>query len=404
MAIGSWRRTLARIPWVVWIGAAVACGVLVTVVFMGVSWYWETRPLPWDNPTAVQTTIPWKWDSQQIEIAPHLARVQSFQRRGYFVAKDTGLHVLDLSAPDATSLVATVSGYPLYNSGIAVSGDGTFFVANADTVYRCDKTGNPTVLTKLGDMEAQGYRDDLTEAKITGYMACTRDGNTLFFAISVEKPERASFLCNFNVATGKAKLLRARHVLDVDVDSGVAFWRDPRRNVVYAKDFDGRVNRAFDLSRFYWSAQLAPDKRTLLVSESSFGRHDSAIAVLDLESHKETMLSVHGSYAVWGPEGWIYFVCGETQLWRYSLEEKRAEGLFRVVGRKALRDGSYAGLPVLSHDKTMLVWSWAIKGSSQPGTLVFGHNVRLGTVLLDLERDQFRTLDQYWHQVQWVLE
>ena len=56
--------------------------------------------------------------------------------------------------------------------------------------------------------------------------------------------------------------------------------------------------------------------------------------------------------------------------------------------------GHYSTLPILSTDKSWLCWKWAFKEEN-------AESHELGTILIDLDSKEFKSIDGYWTNVQW---
>jgi hypothetical protein len=166
--------------------------------------------------------------------------------------------------------------------------------------------------------------------------------------------------------------------------------RSPALDVI---DFRSTDKRTVRVSSRYYSAQLSPARDRLLLSGVSLDP-SPAIATLDVpDLTNEKLLPVQGSDARWLSDRMFLFVRKESELWGYQLGEPAPVRLFAIELGRSRRVGSFATPPVVSASGRLIAWGFPTSDEQAP---------KLRTVVVDLERGEYRLLEGWWHNVQWL--
>ena len=206
-----------------------------------------------------------------------------------------------------------------------------------------------------------------------------------------EKNPAQSFLSEVDLVSGTLQ------ALDVSGLHGIAI--DPVRQRAYAPrradrlleiaDFPTGARTQIALSKSFWSADLAPARGRLAVSDHSRAE-DPSIAIIDVATNAETALPVSGAHASWLNDDVLLFVRGESELLRHNLRTQTTESLFSVHDGLPPGHGSYAQAPHVSKSGRLVVWGFV---SGTPPELV------LRTIVVDVERGEYRLIEGWWHNV-----
>jgi hypothetical protein len=200
------------------------------------------------------------------------------------------------------------------------------------------------------------------------------------------------------LATRRMKLAKMPLPAAIDVDAEVGYRALGNR--VEERDFDGHVKRVWPVRGIPEECNLACDRKSLvLVHAGRLSRPFTVLdqfTVLDLTTGKQT-LPVPGVYATAGKNGAVYFLRQqrranllETSLYRIQRGQESPARLFFVSSVFAERPILLARWPVrLSADGSWLAWYLPVEDPES------------GTLLLDLENQEFQILGGEWAGVQW---
>lgn len=326
-----------------------------------------------------------------------LERVDAFQRTAQFIAKDSELKLLDVTLLGEPRPVFKISQNEL-NSQIAPAqgGDSAYF-SDGRTIFRISKMGRVESVATLEDLSSLDHQ--LDDYVINWFVGVNPTESVLYFVLLLrhdgKRTKKTDYVCSLDLATKQIQVLEFYFPsgIDVDLDAGIVYSPHiPAKLGIVVKSFDGEIDRCLPTVKSYSRCKLAAERNKLLLSTTDLDENPS-IAILDLETGQETILPFSGSCATWGPRNTIFFVQGENSLWRYVVGDDKPERLFLVRDARNRQRGSFASMPVVSADNSWLAWGWAAKGKTDPA---------LGTVLIDLTSGEYRTLDGWWHNVQWL--
>lgn len=349
-------------------------------------------------------------DSGRIVSDGSFEAVDSFRRDAHFIAQDYQLHVLRTSTSEGPKPIFTIHEKKHgRNSRIGVSRDGeSVFVTDGTTVFRVARTGEAEPIARLRELQFHGIEAAIEERfRINWFLSPGNSDDVLYFVLltrhDVESSERKSYVCRANLLAKDVQSIEIFFPagIDIDLKRGIVY-APPRANrkaglvkddpKIVVKDFDGEVDRQLAVSHNFSHCTLSDDGETVLLSSSALDRQPT-LSLLHVASGKESILPFAGSCATWGADNLVIFVRGENTLWQFALGDEEPIQLFEVVGKPTTERGSFATPPVLSRDKSWLSWGWGIKT---------GDRVRLGTILVDLHNREYRTVDGWWHNVNWT--
>jgi len=333
---------------------------------------------------------------------PGLKQVEAFQRPAYFVGKDSHLNVLEVTQPREPSAVFEIFKFSdnvlrvLPGQIVPVPGGGGVFVSNGETIFHVTTSGD--VKNTISPFELMDEEYHIGNYDINWYLGASAKNSFLYFVLlSKGKNPKTDFVCRLDLATKQVQMLEFSYParIDVDLETGIVYVPHESGNTgIRVKDFDGKIDKRIRTGRYYSSCKLSAARDSLLLSTFDLDLN-RLITILDLNTEKEVVLPFSGSNATWGSENTIYFVRGENSLWRFKLGDDAPERLFLVREARDSKDGINATTPVLSADGTWLAWGWGEKGVEDPS---------LGTILIDLDRNEYRTLDRTWTNVQWLTQ
>ena len=107
----------------------------------------------------------------------------------------------------------------------------------------------------------------------------------------------------------------------------------------------------------------------------------------------------NGSYAVWGPDDWIYFCVGDTELWRCKLDGSQRKVVFTGIEGEAVPVEGYAVAPCFDQSRSRLAYTCYSAGGGIPGNPVSG------IVLIDFAAREYRVLpNEYRYNFAWIVE
>jgi hypothetical protein len=325
---------------------------------------------------------------------PPLKLVPVFHREATFVAKDRHLRFLNVTLPGEPRPVFRLNWIGDLNVGIALAEEQTaVIVTDGTTIFRVGEKGDSTKLGAMSDFRAEAAGKDGAGDSFNGsilwFFATSNSRKFLFFvpdAVDWGKMGRLDL---------ESKTLKTIDVpfaagADVDLDAGVAYIPEiPPDRRIAVKDFDEKIDRHLATTIDVGFCKLSPDKKRLLLWNADNVPH-SAIALIDLKTGKEAVLPVDGCCATWGDDKTIFFVRGSNSLCQYRLGAADATDVITLTGKPAANWGM---VPCVSADKTWLAWGW---------TSQRGQNLEHGTILVDLQNRDYRSLTGWWHNVQWL--
>jgi hypothetical protein len=160
-----------------------------------------------------------------------------------------------------------------------------------------------------------------------------------------------------------------------------------------AIDLRSKDRRKVLLSARYYSAKISPSRERLVLSGADLDP-SPAVATLDIPGlSNEKRLPVVGSDAAWLGDDTILFVRSESELWRYRIGDAAPVRLFVVETNRSTHHGSFAKPPIVSPSRRLIAWGLPMSGDKAP---------ELRTIVVDLERGEYRLLEGWWHNMQWL--
>jgi hypothetical protein len=174
-------------------------------------------------------------------------------------------------------------------------------------------------------------------------------------------------------------------VWTVDPAGHIVFLRGPKDGIFDfgTMEFDEKLWNEYGLFCDFAEA------RGLLLSNVLSCEKDDTIVLMNLEDGEIKELS-WGAQAQWGPDGYIYFVRGNTQLWRYKPSEYDAEPVYLATKLPQGDKEGYLHVLKLSHDRTFLAFYFWCRPSADfelKGITV--DPKRHGLVLIDLKKREY---------------
>ena len=309
-------------------------------------------------------------------------KVELMTRPALLVTYERHLKQMDVSRDAGLQRGLLIDAKQVNNATIAVRPDGTRFYIGADSgLLEFDGRGRlqrriPTEQFDVGDRRFNwGAAASNERLWLT---ALGRGGNS---AIVDWRPTDEP---------------GSRIMVSAEAPIGVAVDRASRR--VYLPlaggviDFNIGEFRQGEWGRFEF-ADSDPERGVLLSGPLAFQTDE--IVRFDPRTNSRQVVGT-GTYAVWGPDEWVYFCVGETQLWRCKTDGSRREPVFLATTNPVRRtEESYARPPTFDEKRTRLAWT----------CLVPFKVGRLGvTVLIDLKAREYRELPgQYHGNMAWVV-
>ncbi len=113
-----------------------------------------------------------------------------------------------------------------------------------------------------------------------------------------------------------------------------------------------------------------------------------------------------GSYAVWGPDDWVFFCVGDTELWRCKSDGSKREVVFTATEDKIVSAAGFAVAPRFDRSRSRLAYSYySTAGSGEPVySAAAAAKAVSGIVLIDLETQEYRLLhDKFRINLAWLV-
>jgi dipeptidyl aminopeptidase/acylaminoacyl peptidase len=230
------------------------------------------------------------------------------------------------------------------------------------------------------------------DAQINWHLSVEASGRIYFYLSSQEA--KTGLLGELDPTAGNVLLLRGRVGFSVEIDDAKRRYLSPggyERGFVDVGDFSDGTTQSLPAPGTFYSASLSPNRRTLLLSGASL-EEAPAIATFDIDAQSEHVLPISGSNAVWLSDKSFFFVKGESELWQFSLADGQERLVFASPAPKQ-RDGSFATPPDISRSGNLIAWGFATAIDSKQC---------LRTIVVDLERGEYRLLDGWWHNKAWL--
>lgn len=292
------------------------------------------------------------------------------------VSNESGVSYRELPEPNQSTskILSDYSFYP--GAAIVVCPDGSrFYVCMADVLAEYDSIGSflrPISITEFELGPGKHIFGKTTEAS-----------NDKIW-LSVESlPRRDSK--HFIIEWQPDKIPNTRQVGPQAFSWTIA----PLREKVFVF---GEKTGIFDLDtrefapkswNMYSSADFTQANGLLLSDDRPEDKYDR-IAWVDLANGSEVDIT-WGGEAQWGPDGYIYFKRGSTQLWRCKPDEGKCEPVYLATRIAKGGDWGIGNELKFSHDRTFLAFFYRIPLSS-------GKEHR-GLVLIDLKNGEYLELD-----------
>jgi hypothetical protein len=346
------------------------------------------------------------------QIQTSLKRVGTLKAKTLLYATDTHVRVLDPSAAGGPRAVFKTGDHSP-NVGPAVRRDGAaVFVTDGKALWQVAPKGKPTKIARLSDMKPANPKVQPGKGSINWLLNVSDSGQHLYFILT-GLLAKGDYVCRLDLGTKALDVMEYMFPCSVSIDlrSGVVYSPESPGGktpyIVRARTFDGKMNRTWPVSRGYDYCQISPNGKRLLLHVRESYKKGWSIATFDIKTGKETLLPAKGFAAAWAGDDAIAYLTGENQLWLYGFSAKKSRQLAKIVGEEhkdspttVTVDGkpmpvrcSYAQPPAATKDGSLIAWCWGVVDRKK--------KTRLGTLLIDVKRAEFRQLDEYWHNVAW---
>lgn len=310
--------------------------------------------------------------------------VERLSRGAVFVAYHEWLEHMDVSQ-DADLIKGTrLSHGFVLNAGIAVKPDCSgFYVATQTALLQYDTQAELVRRIPLAEFNLGGGQFSGNTAMSDNYIWLMCDGGPAGSAI---------------VEWQLDKTPATRLIVPVEHLGHMAVDRERRR--VYVP-FAGVVD--FDKAKFEgapWGMRGEYDfadfdsARGLLLSPYPFKTKKTIVRV-DPVTGDRTFVT-DGLYAVWGPDDWIYFCVGDTELWRCRADGSQREVVFTATDDKIVSAAGYAMAPRFDPSRSRLAYTYY--------SAVGGGKPESGILLIDFTTKEYRVLlNKYRYNVAWIV-
>jgi len=122
-----------------------------------------------------------------------------------------------------------------------------------------------------------------------------------------------------------------------------------------------------------------------------------AIVRVDLVTGVQNLVT-DGSFAVWGPDDWVYFCVGDTELWRCKSDGTQREVVFTATEDKIVSAGGYAVAPCFDQSRSRLAYTCYRAAGG-------GRKRVSSIVLIDFATQEYRVLpNKYRYNFAWIVE
>ena len=310
--------------------------------------------------------------------------VERLSRPAVFVTYGQWLEHMDVSRDaDLIKGITLFPGGVLY-AGIAVKPDGSgFYVATDTALLHCDTQAQLVKRIPLAEFELGGGGFMWGTAMSNDYIWLTCSGGLAIVEWRLDQPPAT------------------RLMVPVTTLAHIAVDRERRR--VYVPFAGGVVD--FDKAKFEdasWGRRgdynfADFDSARGLLLSSNLTSTTGTIVRVDLVTGGQSLVT-DGAFAVWGPDDWVYFCVGDTELWRCKSDGSQREVVFTATEDKIVSAGGYAAAPCFDQSRSRLAYTCyrAVGGGGKPAS---------GIVLIDFATQEYRLLpNKYRHNFAWVVK
>jgi hypothetical protein len=316
-------------------------------------------------------------------IVTALREVEVLKADAILVVQGTKVGFLDLDSNEGIRTVFTLfDGRRGHIAEIArAPHDAGVFVHNGRTIFSITQDAKTATVARLDSLS--GDVAAARESKMNWFFRASPDGALYVSLIG----RQGSFVGALDIQRQSLSTIQAWPP-GIDVDTARRLVYIPRvldgRFVDVASFADG-TRRRIPVSEQYHSSSLSPDRTRLVLSGSTLDNLD--VAILDLETQRETRLPFRGSKAVWWNDRKIFFNLRDTELWSFTLGEKQPRPLLVVPREKSIDSTTPA---IISTSGRLVAWSWR---GGVPGA-------QDGTIVIDLDQREYRKIDEHWPNIQ----
>jgi len=312
-------------------------------------------------------------------------KVERLSRPALFVTFHKWLEHMDVSE-DADLNTDTRISQALVGSGIAVKPDGSgFYAATKTDLIQFDNRAK--LVRKIPIV---GF--DLGMGRLTNVAGMSDD----YIWLMSDDGTGGQAVVEWRLDSPPA----TRQVVPVEYSAFIAVDRNTRK--VYVPVAGGLID--FRKAQFedapwgmrgeYFFADF-DSSRGLLLSTYPSGEWRGIVHV-DLRTGKRNRLD-EGSYAVWGPDDWIYFCVGDTELWRCKSDGSLREVVFTATHDRFVAVGGFAVAPRFDGTRSRLAYTYYRMARDGSPTS--------GIVFIDFETQEYHILhDKYRYNFAWVVD
>ena len=312
-------------------------------------------------------------------------KVARLGRPAAFVAYHEWLEHMDVSQDADLIKGIRLSQGTVRNAGIAVYPDCSgFYVGTKTALLQCDTPAKLVRRIPLPEFDLGGGEFIWETAMSDDYIWLVCDGGPAGSAIvewRLDKPPAT------------------RLIVPVEHPAHIAVDRERRR--VYVPFAGGVVN--FNKAKFegaswgrrgeYYFADF-DSRRGLLLSSYPAGTTRTIVHVNPVTGDRNPVTD--GLFAIWGPDDWIYFCVGDTELWRCKSDGSQREVVFTATEDKVVSQAGYACAPRFDQSRSRLAYTYY--------SAVGGGEAVSGIVLIDFATQEYRVLpNKYRCNVAWIV-
>jgi hypothetical protein len=309
-------------------------------------------------------------------------KVQLMQRHAVLLNAEMELKTMDVSADERFNHRDRLftGGFSVFPPPVlaVMKTQSRFFVGNNNSLFEFDSGLRLIREIPLSSFNlGQGFI-------LLGHAQASDD--RLWFTIRKENPVNVDSATGYRfVVEWKVDTDPAERIVSPEVGE---FWAvDPETRILYipttanlyAFCYETGVLKPLPYPCFGYCVDYASGQGLLL--SNAVGILSPILRVI---SDGNTQTICNGGLAKWGPDGYIYFCIGSTQLWRCTSEGKDVELVFAGTAKAVYNRNCHMGIH-FSQDKSLLAFQY-----SRPSFL--SHVPSSEAILIDLTEKEWRIL------------
>jgi hypothetical protein len=322
-----------------------------------------------------------------------------------YSSEDMIIANVNVETGDRFSKITTLASN--YTTPIAVEPNNSkFFVGTRFSIY--EFSGETLSLKKVVPLDEFGFsRKSCSLASFlvsfNDYLcfAITQNNSNFIIKWNEIKPYK-EFLRTDLSFSGNYRIARVKDIINSPYGSSGKLRKCPY--IYFSPEpkllpFDcGTKNIPSSRLNKYEFIDYSPEYGWLLSSRIFNNKNNDLNYLIMINKDKKPRKMCYGIRAIWGFDGYIYFIRGERELWRIHQRTREKELVF-IPPASTLKDYPLI-TPMVSNDRKLLVHEYIIMSKTRKNTRASTHKI----IVFDLLRKEYRiiTTRGIINQYQWL--